>query len=997
METTVGQLLINENLPEDLRDYDRVIDKKAMGALFEELADRYPDQYSEISKRLHTIALRAATRAGADTSLTLESLRTPLAVDRSRAKLRDAVDKVLSGPGSQKKKNQKVIELVAGDLDALTQLNYDEGLAEKNPLVLQVLSGSRGNKDQFRSLRAGDLLVTDHKERPIPLPMLSSYSEGLDPVEYWAGSYGARRGSVATKFCLSGKTLIRMADFTSKRITKIRPGDWVLGADRCGNTFPVRVVALHANGKRTCFRYAFRRRQAKEHIELVATPDHEILSKLKLGRRGGHAHRSWYEPKPAKLQHTRKDFCAVPVQGHIAFCGVREPRAAFMGLMLGDGCMAPSAHGQLSLSCADKSLVEAVAPGLLHMNLELRKASGDNYNWTVCEVTRSKFRWNPATRGVLTGNPTKIWLRELGLADKLAFEKFVPEVVRAWDNQSVAEFIGGLYSADGSVWTTKTGDIRISLALTSRQLIEQVREILELRFGVYTGSIDTRSTKNRQFAKHDLHAIVIAHPVSVARFAKYIPLVGKKKKRLDEALAVYEPSTKQLDISFYFDHKEKVGRIQTYDLEVDHPEHLFVLANGLVVSNSTPKSGFLGKQLAMAAHRLVVTEKDCNTTNGVLFAANDPDNEGAVLASDIGELKTGDVLTPKVLRGLKGKVLLRSPLTCEADQGICQKCAGKRERGSFPPLGDNIGIAAAQGISEPIGQGQLSKKHTGADVSVNTTAKSGLDLVTQLVQVPKTFQGAAAISTVDGTVDAIENAPQGGQYVTVAETQHWVPPGEKLAVGKGDTIEAGDVISSGIPNPAEVTRYKGIGEGRRYFAEMFTKTLAENKFPAHRRNVELLARGLINHVRITDPDGPNDTVPDDVMEYDDLVRGYTPRFGFKTVAPKRAVGLYLEKPALHYSIGTRITPRVAKTLEDNGIGPVTTHVDPPSFMPEMTRAMETLSHSSDWMVRLGGFHLRKGLEESVHRGRKSDVHGVSFIPALAQGVEFGRPPSGVGY
>jgi hypothetical protein len=138
-------------------------------------------------------------------------------------------------------------------------------------------------------------------------------------------------------------------------------------------------------------------------------------------------------------------------------------------------------------------------------------------------------------------------------------------------------------------------------------------------------------------------------------------------------------------------------------------------------------------------------------------------------------------------------------------------------------------------------------------------------------------------------------------------------------------------------------------------------------------------------------------VPDDVVEYDDLVRGYTPRFGFKTMAPKSAVGLYLEKPALHYSIGTRVTPRVAKTLNDSAVDKVTVHADEPSFAPEMTRAMETLSHSSDWMVRLGGFHLRKGLEEAVHRGRKSDVHGTSFIPALAQGVEFGRPPQGFGY
>jgi DNA-directed RNA polymerase subunit beta' len=614
METTVGQLLLNESLPEDLRDYRRSIDKKSLQALFTELAEKHPDQYSEVNQKLHELSADAVTGYGGIASLSLESMRAPLSVDRARGDIRLGVEKILAGPGAPKEKNDKVVELIASKIDELTKLNYDEGVKEKNPLALQILSGSRGSASQFRSLRAGDLMVVDHKDRPIPIPMLTSYAEGLDPVEYWSGAYGARKGSISTKF-------------------------------------------------------------------------------------------------------------------------------------------------------------------------------------------------------------------------------------------------------------------------------------------------------------------------------------------------------------------------------------------------ATPKAGFLGKQLSMAAHRLIVTEKDCGTANGIPVDASDPDNEGAVLAQGQGEYKAGAVLTPTILRKIGTKTILaRSPITCQAEKGVCQRCAGVRERGDFPPLGDNIGVAAAQAISEPIGQGQLSVKHTGGLASgAKREIKSGLDLVNQLVQVPETFQGGAAISTVDGRVEVIENAPQGGQLVTVGGIQHWVPPGESLAIKKGDMMEAGDVLSSGIPNPYEVTQYKGIGEGRRYFADLFSRTLRENKFPAHRRNVELLSRGLINHVRITDLDGPADTVPDDVVEYDDVTRGYQPRYGFKTLVPKAAVGLYLESPALHYSIGTRVTPRVAKRLEEYGIGNVTAHADEPSFVPEMTRAMETLSHSSDWMVRLGGFHLKKGLGEAVQRNRVAETHGTSYIPALAQGVEFGKPPKGEGY
>jgi DNA-directed RNA polymerase subunit beta' len=615
MDTTVGQILVNDALPEEMRDYSRPLDKKSVQRLFTEVAEQHPEQYAAISQKLHSFAHQAVTRHGNEASLTLDSLRTPPEVQAIHADINKGIAQILAGKDSDKVKDDRIVELISKNIDPVTKANYEAGLRQRNPLALQVASGSRGNASQFRSLRGGDMLVVDHKDRPIPIPILSSFSEGLDPVQYWAGAYGARKGTISTKF-------------------------------------------------------------------------------------------------------------------------------------------------------------------------------------------------------------------------------------------------------------------------------------------------------------------------------------------------------------------------------------------------ATPKSGFLGKQLAMATHRLIVTEKDCGTGNGIPTPANDPDNEGAVLARDVGEVKAGTVLTPRIIKQLgDAKIIVRSPMTCHAEQGICQRCAGVRERGGFPPIGDNLGVAASQAISEPIGQGQLSAKHSGGQSSGQArAAKTGIDLINQIVQVPKTFQGAAAVSTAEGDVERIEPAPQGGTYVTISGQQHWVPPGEQVTVEKGGHVEAGDVLSTGIPNPAEIVAHKGIGEGRRYFMEQFRKTLDDNKFSAHRRNIELLSRGLINHVRITDPDGPHDTAPDDVVEYDDMVRGYQPRFGFQMVHPKQAKGLFLEEPILHYSIGTKVTPNVSKLLTQHDVGPIKVHADPPSFQPEMMRAMETLSHSNDWMVRLGGFNLGKGLKESIHRNRESDTHGTSFIPALAHGVDFGKPPKGeVGY
>lgn len=610
MDTTVGQILINQMLPRDMQDHDRVLDKKNVKKIFTELAERYPDRYSEINQKFHALAQETNTTHGGQASLSLDSLKAPDSVIKQRDVIRAAVDKILAGSSSEKQKNEEIIKTIVGSIDSIEKSNYDDALRDGNPMALQVFSGARGNKSQLRSTTAGDMLVVDHKERPIPIPILSSYAEGLDPVQYWAGTYGARRGALSTKF-------------------------------------------------------------------------------------------------------------------------------------------------------------------------------------------------------------------------------------------------------------------------------------------------------------------------------------------------------------------------------------------------ATPKSGFLGKQLAMATHRIMVTEKDCGTQNHITVDAADNDSSGAVLANDAGQFKAGTVLTPRMLKSMgEQKIQIRSPLTCQSHAGICQRCAGVRERGGFPPIGDNVGIAAAQAIAEPIGQSQLSAKH-GGGVAGNKSTKSGMDLVNQLVQVPSEFKGGAAIAQADGKISRIEDAPQGGQYVYVGDAQHWMPSDQALKVKMGDVVEAGDVLSDGIPNPALIVQHKGIGDGRRYFVDQMHQTLKEGGFEAHRRNIELLARGLINHVRVTDLYGPNHSIMDDVIEYDSMAPHYEPRAGTSSYHPSQAVGKYLERPAAHYSIGTRITPRVANTLKDAKIPLVDAHNEPPSFAPEMTRAMETLSHSDDWMVRMGGFGLKKGLMESVHRNRSSDLHGTSFIPALAQGTEFGKPPPGV--
>lgn len=279
-----------------------------------------------------------------------------------------------------------------------------------------------------------------------------------------------------------------------------------------------------------------------------------------------------------------------------------------------------------------------------------------------------------------------------------------------------------------------------------------------------------------------------------------------------------------------------------------------------------------------------------------------------------------------------------------------------------------------------------SSKHSGGVAGAGTTA-SGFDYIQSLIQIPKTFQGMATHAQRDGFVSGISPAPAGGFFVTVDGEQHHVRADNNLTVKKGDQLEAGDLLSDGIPHPAEFVKHKGIGEGRKQFVKAIRDAYKSGGFNLHRRNAELLGRGLIDHVRIdSELEGFNQ---DDIVPYSRLERDWQPRAGSLTTTAGNAKGMYLERPVLHYSLGTHIKPSVIAKLKQHGITDVLAHSEPPPFSPEMIRAQDNLQHDPDWMTRMYGSGLKGSLLDAAHHGSVSDPDGTSFVPSLARSVDFG--------
>jgi len=414
---------------------------------------------------------------------------------------------------------------------------------------------------------------------------------------------------------------------------------------------------------------------------------------------------------------------------------------------------------------------------------------------------------------------------------------------------------------------------------------------------------------------------------------------------------------------------------------------------GIVTTKLAPgRAGYLYKQMVQAAHRLIVVKEKgpfVGERRGVPLSTDSPDILGYCLAEPVAGYKEGTPITKEVLAHLKDRkinqVLVYSPIAGGPPDGVYGIQVGWRGAG-IPRPGDLVGLWAAQGIGERISQSSVGKKHQGVvRGGISSVAKT----VEQLLNIPKNFPGGATHATVEGRVDQIKEAPAGGYYVIIKGVQHYIPPGVDVFVAPGDYVEAGDVLSGGLPNPEMLLKYKGIGEARRIFAETFLDVLRGGGLAAHRINTELIAKALLNYVQFTKFHDGN--VPGGIVKYDTLEHTWKPRAGSKEVPPDQAIGQYLEVPVLHYTVGTKITRTIAKQLANYNINRVVVHSEPPPFIPVAVAARTILQYDPSWLARfLGGYQKRTLLEAAAYGGVSEKYKTTSFVPALAEGVQFGK-------
>ena len=199
------------------------------------------------------------------------------------------------------------------------------------------------------------------------------------------------------------------------------------------------------------------------------------------------------------------------------------------------------------------------------------------------------------------------------------------------------------------------------------------------------------------------------------------------------------------------------------------------------------------------------------------------------------------------------------------------------------------------------------------------------------------------------------------------------------------------MMSEGLADPGEVVELRGLGEGRKYYSDKLKQLLDDSGMEADRRNTELMARAALDHLQITDIKEDDEYLPDDVVSYSYFSNRYTPPKDTAKFKTDKSVGTYLQSPALHYTIGTKITPKIAKHLKSSGFDELFTSADSPTFKPHMVRLRAATHHGTDWLASMHTSYLKKQLSDSAIRGEESNVESnIHFAPRLAIGTNFGE-------
>lgn len=386
--------------------------------------------------------------------------------------------------------------------------------------------------------------------------------------------------------------------------------------------------------------------------------------------------------------------------------------------------------------------------------------------------------------------------------------------------------------------------------------------------------------------------------------------------------------------------------------------------------------GVITKMMQNTAMDAVVAAHDCGTDKGIALSVHDRSIHDRHLAAPFHEgnlrIPAGTVLTPDVVGQIKSvkkdaHLLVRSPLKCHHEHGVCQKCMGLAADGKHYPIGYNVGVESAHAHGEKTTQLMLNSFHTGGVAGTTKGAGDQFEQFENLVKLPTNIPDQATLAMKSGTVEKMRHDKL-GTWVTVAGHEHFIGrdrngmglhedlpyskdrsdyvPWQPVKVGM--KVQAGQMLSD--PNRTTVNpRHLYEATGNIDVVQNHLTQEIHNIFGKEgvgRRQSELLVKTMTNTTRVQHPG-----------DHPEVLRG-------------------------EYRNASWVKSQNA-LLQQQGKRPI-------SHQPELKGIdVMPLHMREDWMAKLQHQHLRDTILEHAATGGVSDLHGTHPVPGIAYGAEFG--------
>lgn len=224
IETTVGRVILNEAIPEELRFINEACDKKVLSQIVSEAYAKLGSvKTAQLLDALKDLGFHYATKSGS--GIAVDDIIIPPEKEQILQQAEKQVDAIEAqyrrGLITEGERYQRVIDVWTNATEEITRamLRHFDPF---NPLHMMAQSGARGNIQQIRQLCGMRGLMTDPSGRFIELPIKANFREGLTVLEYFISTHGQRKGlaDTAIRTSESGYLTRRLVDVAQDVIVR---------------------------------------------------------------------------------------------------------------------------------------------------------------------------------------------------------------------------------------------------------------------------------------------------------------------------------------------------------------------------------------------------------------------------------------------------------------------------------------------------------------------------------------------------------------------------------------------------------------------------------------------------------------------------------------------------------------------------------------------------------------------------------------------------------